>query len=729
MLMEAGLQSQVAFHLTGRRPSAGLDPVEPLALRPALLARYRDLTALRYDFPLVLVDGGPDADRVQALSGLVDRLLQDIAHADDAERVTRHLLRLERQLRVSLAEEGEGTLTKLWDKAAERLGARDDELLRDSLGRARSALKVDGALVDCDAALPARLLAHTWRGVQDAKAARFRATAGRLIQKLSDILRADFNRSNAGRSAASLSASIGGLHAGLFDFDAMSRLLTRAAPAAALPESRRTRIRALLSILESQRFYPGASNAAAEPAYSFVYSSCAAALAAYRERLAELTAVARAMVVAELEIAGEFREGRHDALFESYGADGLDPADQALFPDYLVCVNARQLDAVETATLVEMLSAGLPMKILAQTDDILDESVGGGHLGFASKSRQLAHAAMGLGDVYVLQSAGSNLFQFRAQLRHGLAYPGPALFNVFSGASATIGDVPPYLCAAAAMDSRVFPAFTYDPSAGTDWASRFDLGANPEVDQDWPVRSFAYEDEKHQRIVQDLAFTPVDFVACDSRHARHFARVPRAAWATNLIPAGERLARDGGESLENVPCLLLVGADDTLQKVIVDEKLMREARRCREMWHSLQELGGIHNSHAERMLVQERKARDERAPAATDAPVAAPAGATAAVKPSVPAAAPEADAEKPSGEAYIETPRCTTCNECTGINDRMFAYNENQQAYIKDVTAGTYAELVEAAESCQVSIIHPGKPRDPSEPNLTELMQRAEAFQ
>jgi hypothetical protein len=43
--------------------------------------------------------------------------------------------------------------------------------------------------------------------------------------------------------------------------------------------------------------------------------------------------------------------------------------------------------------------------------------------------------------------------------------------------------------------------------------------------------------------------------------------------------------------------------------------------------------------------------------------------------------------------------------------------------------AGSYAQLVEAAESCQVSIIHPGKPRDPNEPNLAELMRRAEAFQ
>jgi hypothetical protein len=59
----------------------------------------------------------------------------------------------------------------------------------------------------------------------------------------------------------------------------------------------------------------------------------------------------------------------------------------------------------------------------------------------------------------------------------------------------------------------------------------------------------------------------------------------------------------------------------------------------------------------------------------------------------------------------------------------MFAYNENKQAYIADVTAGTYAQLVEAAESCQVSIIHPGKPRDPDEPNLPDLMRRAESFQ
>ena len=90
-------------------------------------------------------------------------------------------------------------------------------------------------------------------------------------------------------------------------------------------------------------------------------------------------------------------------------------------------------------------------------------------------------------------------------------------------------------------------------------------------------------------------------------------------------------------------------------------------------------------------------------------------------------AAPEtapAAAERPSDDPYIETPRCTSCNECTQINDKMFAYDANKQAYIANADAGTYRQLVEAAENCQVSIIHPGKPRNPDEPGLDELIRR-----
>jgi ferredoxin len=334
----------------------------------------------------------------------------------------------------------------------------------------------------------------------------------------------------------------------------------------------------------------------------------------------------------------------------------------------------------------------------------------------------------------VLQSASSNLFRFSERMLRGLSYRGPALFSVFSGASGKASGLPPYLMAAAAMESRAFPAFTYDPSAGANWASRFYLEANSQVDLDWPIQGFTYEDEQHQRVSEDLAFTLVDFVASDRRYARHLARVPREKWNGSMIAVDESLTRERKGLPDKVPSLLMVDADNVLQKVIVDERLIREARRCREMWHSLQELGGVHNSHAEKLLAREKKAWEERmqqeaeAHAAT-APAAAATTTTAASATPAAASAPvEEEPQRSPDEAYIETARCSTCNECTTINNKMFAYDGNKQAYIADINAGTYAQLVEAAESCQVSVIHPGKPRNPKEPGLEELLKRAEPF-
>jgi ferredoxin len=101
----------------------------------------------------------------------------------------------------------------------------------------------------------------------------------------------------------------------------------------------------------------------------------------------------------------------------------------------------------------------------------------------------------------------------------------------------------------------------------------------------------------------------------------------------------------------------------------------------------------------------------------------------AALAPAVPAPESAKPAAEPSSDdPYIETSRCTTCNECTQINGKMFAYDANKQAFIVDPDAGTYRQLVEAAEACQVSIIHPGKPRNANEPGLDELRARAESF-
>jgi ferredoxin len=184
-----------------------------------------------------------------------------------------------------------------------------------------------------------------------------------------------------------------------------------------------------------------------------------------------------------------------------------------------------------------------------------------------------------------------------------------------------------------------------------------------------------------------------------------------------------------------VPSVTGVDEADLLCRVVVDDQLMRAALRCRETWHRLQELAGIRDARLERALAQERQAWDEArarelataAPAAAVAPLPTSSPVASAVPEPAPVAAAAEPARSPD-EAYIEILRCSTCNECTLLAPKMFAYNDDKQAYIKDLKAGTYRLLVEAAESCQVSVIHPGKPWDPNEPGLEELLERAKPF-
>jgi hypothetical protein len=738
--MQVELQAHIAFHLTGRMPQGEGDALARSDLQPALLAEYRDLTTLRYDFPLVLVSKGGDGQSVQSLSALFDGALKEIAANGDGERTRKHAGRLEREIRKLVAEGEAGTLSSLCDRGAASIDVKSDEQLAKSLSRLRAALKSDGEVIDCDKAMPFRLFQHAWQALQDQKAQKFRAEINKLIMKLSDILSADFGHSKEGMSAERLQASIGSAHRDAFDFAAMSRMLAEASVNVPMPESRRQRVRGLLATLRTQRFFPPATESdkwigVAEP-YSFVFETCSEAVAAYRERLPKMTELAKAMAIAKLESDGEYSEARHDAFFAGFGDHGLDADDIAAFPDYLICLRAADFRAAESDLILRAFVAGMPAKLVVQTDDLLEQSpIRDEYLIAGLRGRQLASTAIGVGATYVLQSSSASLFQLRDQVLRGLAYRGPALFSVFSGANAS--NLPPYLVAAAAAESRAFPAFTYDPSAGADWASRFSLYANSQADLDWPSQRLDYEDAETQQVSETVAFTLVDFAACDPRCAKYFAKVPRAKWTADLVPVSEFLTRERKDLTEKVPCLLMVDGENRLQKVIVNDTLVREARRCVDAWRSLQELGGVHNSHAAKLVEQERKIWAEKAQAAaavvsqqTSAAVAAPAAPAAATATSAAAApaAAEAAPERSLDEAYIETARCTTCNECTQINDKMFGYDANKQASIINPDAGTYRQLVEAAENCQISIIHPGKPRNPNEPGLDELMKRAEPF-
>ena len=737
--MEPDLRDHVAFYLTGKMSGSGLGSIEGLGFRPAMLARFRDLTTIRYDYPLVLIDDAADGAFAVSLSGLFDDMLSEVAQGVDAERMRHHAVRLECEIRKGLAAGAGRTLSTLWDQAEQSLVNGGDSLLEESLARLRASLRVDGHVFGCDRNLPAVLFTHAWRTVQEKKARRTRGLIDRLILKLSEILRADDANSADALTPEHLRACVGRGFADEFDFEALSRLLTTSKPMVALSDSRRARIQRLLSTLESQAFFPApAASDRAETertGYSFFFRSCADALDAYRERLPHMIETATAMAVAELEVDGSYREGVHDAMFEAFGADEFGPAELAQFPDYLVHIDTIAMTAAESVSLTEVLSADLPMKILVQIDDLVAPPLGtNGHGSPGARARQIAHAAIGIGGVFILQATSSHLYRLRDKILRGQAFDGPALFSIYSGAGSSTGDLPPYLASAAALESRAFPVFTFDPSAGPDWASRFSLEFNPQADRDWPAHDLVYEEESLQRASADVAFTLVDFLACDPRYDRFFARVPKEKWNGTMIPVADCVTKDHEGLPDKVPYVLLADTDNDLHRVIVVKKLIREARRCRDHWRSLQELGGIHNSHAERLVAQEREAWEKRAQSGTEVRTAeqATAGEISPVSGTAPAAAAPASAEpaerKRSDDPYIETPRCSSCNECIKINDRMFKYDRNKQAYIADIEAGTYAQLVQASESCQVAVIHPGKPRNPNETGLEELRKRAEPF-
>ncbi|MGL6109230.1 MAG: hypothetical protein ACRC2B_03940, partial [Rubrivivax sp.] len=274
----------------------------------------------------------------------------------------------------------------------------------------------------------------------------------------------------------------------------------------------------------------------------------------------------------------------------------------------------------------------------------------------------------------------------------------------------------------AAMQSRAFPAFSYDAAAGGNWATRFSLENNPQPEDDWSVETLAYADTAMQRGSEPCAFTFADFVLCDARQSAHFALVPRDRWGADMVPAADWLALDERAAAQRVPYLLVVDGSDVLQRVIVDARLVQATRRCLLLWRRLQEHGGVHDSHAERLLAREKAAWASEQAAKAPAPEAAPAASPVAGD------ADPAPAAHSRDEAWIDTARCPSCNECQLINDRLFGYDARKQAFIKDLAAGTYRQLVEAAESCQVAIIHPGHPRNPNEPGLAELLARAEPF-
>jgi len=393
--------------------------------------------------------------------------------------------------------------------------------------------------------------------------------------------------------------------------------------------------------------------------------------------------------------------------------------------------------------------------------------------------------------VFVMQSSQATPSHLIQNVLKGLQARRPALFilNTPCPPEWGLADFGAPDAARLALESRAVPNIVFDPDKGTTFSECIDLESNPSPLDTWTTYDLAFLDENGAEQKLNLPVTTADWALGEARFRKHFKK---ANGEDNLVPFHEYLRLDKEERENATAFIYTVDAKRHLSKMTVSDEIAKlaEERLCH--WAQLKEIAGIDVSDTMRdsvadsmseelearitaltaeyeariaklttqypLLIARRiaesllkgnanatvaqlleKAESWNGPSfetPADFSIAAPAtapkavaGAVAPASTSAAVAAAAAVAEELTGnEPYIDTLRCTSCDDCLKVNPKMFVYNANQQAQIGDARAGTFKQLVMAAEACPAECIHPGDPLNPKEKDLDKLIKRAERF-
>jgi pyruvate-ferredoxin/flavodoxin oxidoreductase len=404
--------------------------------------------------------------------------------------------------------------------------------------------------------------------------------------------------------------------------------------------------------------------------------------------------------------------------------------------------------------------------------------------------KELALIAMAHRGVFVMQSSQATPPHLIQSVLKGLQARRPSLFimNTPCPPEWGIADDAAPDAARLALESRAVPNIVFDPDAGTTYSECLDLEGNPSPLDTWTSYELLHVDEEGDEQKITLPLTIADWAFGEARFRAHFKK---ANDDDELIPFHEFLDLDEDERDGETPFIYTVDADRHLSKISVSNEIVQLAEERLNHWAQLKEMAGIDVSENMRDAVTEgiteemetrlaalkaeyeakitklttqypqliarrlaegllkasasdtvaqllEKAESWEGPA-FDAPAAfeipaptadtpAPVAAVAAA-PAAAVAAPAADEDEFMGnEPYIDTLRCTSCDDCLKINPKVFVYDDEQQAYIGDAKAGTFKQLVMGAEACPAECIHPGDPLNPKEKGLDKLIKRAEPF-
>ena len=511
------------------------------------------------------------------------------------------------------------------------------------------------------------------------------------------------------------------------------------------------------------------------------YEACATASELFLEDAERFGRLFAAMRVADLETEDRYDPPVHDSWFATLDWQAFSDEELHLVTRVIALESADYLATDGLPTFSHLLGSRLPVHVLTWVRAYDNPAVKAGDGPFDAYRFELANFGIGHRQVVVAQTSAARHEDLLAGFLCAIDSNRSSLHLVNRGTQTKTAKpiLEPWFVASAALESRAHPFLLVNPDAGDQAAKRVSFDGNPQPDEDWPVETLEYRSAEGEETKMELAFTFADYALLMPALHDHFRMVPAGFESEDLVTVADYLEADEDRL---VPFVWGIGEDGMLVRLVVSRALVFACRDRLNYWHALQELAGVQNYYVEeaveRIIEEQRAAleaereqllkehaeelqtvRSEAAgeamgqlvdvlmgadlsgmlagggqlatmPAARPAEVEAPAE---GVEPEADAQAEPAEAEEPEeelsfDEPWLDTPACTTCDDCMGINKMMFAYNDDKQAYLVDPKAGTYDELVRAAEICPAKCIHPGKPLNPNEPNLDELIARAAPF-
>jgi ferredoxin len=504
---------------------------------------------------------------------------------------------------------------------------------------------------------------------------------------------------------------------------------------------------------------------------------CARATDIFDREAERLAGVFAAVRIARLEIDGIYDPAIHDPWFNNFNWEAFSQEELLLVPCVIALEDASRVAGAGLQSFSRLLSSGRPVQILVRILAHNDPGALPDETPFQAFRTELGYLGISHRQAVVTQSSAARHRHLMRCFLAALDATHTSL-NLITTGMRPEGKLVPlnaWLVAGAGIEGRAHPFFRINPAAGDFSATRMDFSENPEETRDWPVHPFCYRDENGNGIETELAFTFADYILLIERLREHYRIIPPGCDSVALVPVAEYLALPPEQADRLLPFVWAVDGNSLLHRLVISRELILACRDRLNFWHSLQEMAGVRNPYVERAIevtrseerrdaaaAQERLQAEHaaelervRESAAGEAmqrltdmllgmDLTAPGGFVPAASPGPrpaeddfePAVAetgetPEPAAPEPAlsfDEPWIDTPLCTSCNDCTNLNPLLFLYNEDKQALLGDLSQGTYAQMVEAAELCPARCIHPGKPWDGNEAGLAELIERAAPF-